>query len=67
MITENKKIMVTISPLGIPKIEAQNFHGVGCEAATKPLEQGLAGGSGVDRVMKPEWYETEGQEEKLHW
>lgn len=67
----DKRIHVTIDPLGNPKIEAVGFNGVGCAEATKGLEEALAGGSGFDRVLKPEWSnpETSGQteENRMTW
>lgn len=64
----DRKITIMIDPMGNPKIEAHNFHGNGCEAATKGIEDALSGGSGIDRVMKPEWFEhstaDEGQQEQ---
>lgn len=54
-----KSIQVTIDPLGNPTVEAVGFNGIGCEAATKPIEDALAGRAGVDRVLKPEWVNTE--------
>lgn len=66
-----RKITVTIDPMGNPKIEAHNFHGVGCEAATANIEKAISGSQGgVERVMKPEWYESEGQtqqEQQYNW
>lgn len=61
-----QKIKVTISPLGLPTVEAVGFNGVGCEDATKALEQALASGGGMERVFKPEWSasEEEGQHEQ---
>lgn len=62
-----RKIVITIDPLGNPRIEAQNFHGQGCAAATESIEKALAGDGGADRVFKPEWNEygdahTDGQQ-----
>ncbi len=54
-----RKITVSISPLGASKIEAHNFSGGACTDATKAIETALAGSGGVDRVIKPEWYEAE--------
>lgn len=70
--TETKRVKVVIDPLGNPTVEAINFFGVGCEAATAPIEKALAGGAGgVTRVMKPEWgmAEVAGEQEenKLTW
>ncbi len=54
-----KNVTVTISPTGKVKVEANGFNGVGCAEATAQLEKALAGGSGFDRVLKPDWYNTE--------
>lgn len=55
-----RQIKVTISPLGKPVVEAEGFNGAGCAAATKPIEDALAGGNGVnDKVLKPEWHNSE--------
>lgn len=54
-----RKILVSISPLGEAKIEAQNFAGGVCTDATKAIETALSGGGGVDRVLKPEWFNSE--------
>lgn len=60
----SKQIKVTIDPLGNSKVEAIGYNGVGCEAATKTVEDALASGrgGGVERVMKPEWMNPETQE-----
>lgn len=64
----DRKIKVTISPLGVPTVEAIGFNGVGCEAATKGIEQALAGGGGVERTFKPEWanYGSAEEENQQH-
>lgn len=56
-----KKIIVTIDPMGSPKIEAQGFMGASCEAATASLEKALAAGRGETTVTehKPEFYASE--------
>lgn len=55
-----RKIKVTIDPLGIPKIEAEGFLGGSCEEATLPIEKALQGGDGnVERVFKPDYYAVE--------
>lgn len=70
--TEGKRVKVTIDQLGQPKVEAIGFYGIGCEAATAPIEKALTGGSGgVERVMKPEWgmaeAQTEEEQNRLTW
>lgn len=37
-----KVIRITIDKTGKPTIEADGFHGVGCTAATKPIEDALS-------------------------
>lgn len=63
-----KKINVTIDQLGNPKIEAEGFAGIGCEAATAPLERVLAptGDGQMTRVMKDEWMQSAGNEQVQH-
>lgn len=53
-----KKVVVTIDPMGNPAVEAFGFSGQGCEAATKAIEQALAGEGGMERTYKPEWTAT---------
>jgi hypothetical protein len=53
---EQKRIKVTINPIGKPTVEAVGFNGVGCAAATDAIEKALAAGSGsIDRNFKPEY------------
>lgn len=61
--TAKKRITVDIAPDGTPKIEAHNFQGVGCAAATKGIEMVLAGGdnSAVDQKKKGDYWQTTGQ------
>lgn len=65
---DQKRIKVTISPIGKPVIEAIGFAGVGCMEATKGIEQALGGNAPVTRDLKGEYHEqpTEATE-KLHW
>ncbi len=57
-----KQIKVTISPLGVPSVDAIGFKGANCADATKAIEKALAGGAGdMTQVMKPEWHETESE------
>jgi hypothetical protein len=64
MYSDQKKVTIKIDPLGRPTIEAHGFAGVGCEAATAPIEKALAGGNGVDvREFKPERYAEEQSEQ----
>lgn len=57
-----KRITVEFAPDGSPKIEAHNFQGVGCAAATKNIEMVLAGGdsSAVDQKKKGDYWQTTG-------
>lgn len=58
-----KSITVEIYPDGSSKVEANNFAGVGCAAATKAIELALAGNdpSNRDDKKKPDFYATTGQ------
>lgn len=67
MIDNVKRIKITIDPLGNPTVEAEGFNGMGCEAATKGIEDALAGKSGFDRVMKPEAFNEEHEQQTLGW
>lgn len=51
----DKKVTITIDALGNPKVEAHNFQGQSCAAATGGLEKMLSGGGGVTTEFKPEW------------
>ena len=57
-----RKIKITIDPLGNASFDAIGFQGQGCKDATKVMEQALANGDG-DMTMetKPSWHETEDQ------
>jgi hypothetical protein len=61
-----KKIKITIDPLGKPTVEAIGFNGVGCEAATSNIEKALAGGQGMERTFKPEWANYGSEENQDH-
>lgn len=58
----DKKIVVKISPLGLPTVEAVGFEGQGCAAATAGIEKMLSGGKGMSREYKPEWTSSGGNE-----
>ena len=62
-----KQIKITISPMGNPKVEALGFVGASCDAATKPIEDMLAGKGGGHREMKPEYYQTEDATQTQSW
>lgn len=70
-LSNERSIEVTISPLGKCKVEAKGFDGVGCEDATKPIEDALAGKGGVSRELKPEWSneteETQEEHSTVEW
>jgi hypothetical protein len=58
----HKQIKVTISPLGMPLIEAQGFAGTSCTNATKAIEGALGAdlNAGVTVTeFKSEYYEQE--------
>lgn len=58
--SNQRRVAIKIDPLGRTTVEAQGFMGVGCEAATAPLEKALSGGNGVDvREFKPERYQED--------
>ncbi len=53
----SRKIHVRISPAGEITVEAEGFHGKGCEAATKAIEDAL--GKPGSRTRKPEYWRQE--------
>lgn len=57
-----KSITVEIYPDGSSKVEAHNFQGVGCAAATQAIELALAGDDPNNRSdkKKPDYYVTTG-------
>ena len=50
----NRKIHVRITPAGDITVEAAGFHGKGCEAATKAIEEAL--GKPGARTRKPDYW-----------
>jgi hypothetical protein len=50
----SRKIHVRITPAGAISVEAEGFHGKGCEAATKAIEEAL--GKPGTRTRKPEYW-----------
>ena len=50
----SRRILVRVSPFGDLTVEAEGFHGKGCEAATKAIEDAL--GKPRDRVRKPDFW-----------
>ncbi len=64
--TTERRIKITISPLGEATVDAIGFAGQGCKEATKVLEDALASGTEDMEVFhKPEWLETE-HEDVVH-
>ena len=54
----SRKIHVRITPAGAITVEAEGFHGKGCEAATKAIEEAL--GKPGSRTRKAEyWRQTQ--------
>jgi hypothetical protein len=49
-----KKIIITITPIGKPKIDLVGFQGIGCEQTANPYLTKLGGGRQVDVEHKPE-------------
>jgi hypothetical protein len=58
-----RKINLKIDAMGNVVVEAEGFNGAGCEAATKPIEQALAGGAGIERTYKDEWNRVDTDQE----
>lgn len=50
----SRKIHVRVSPNGEITVEADGFHGKGCEAATKAIEEAL--GKPGARTRKPDFW-----------
>ena len=50
----SRKIHVRVSPFGEITVEAEGFHGKGCEAATKAIEEAL--GKTRERTRKPDFW-----------
>lgn len=64
------EIKITISPIGLAKVDAQGFTGTSCAEATKGIENALSGGQvSSTKELKTEWYATEeeGQTEGIRW
>lgn len=62
----SRRIHVRITPSGDITVEADGFHGKGCEAATKAIEDAL--GKAGTRTRKPDfWRQTQsgGNQQKL--
>ena len=50
----SRKIHVRVSSVGEITVEAEGFHGKGCEAATKAIEEAL--GKTKQRTRKPDFW-----------
>ena len=50
----SRRILVRVSPFGDLTVEAEGFHGNGCEAATKAIEDAL--GKPRERTRKPDFW-----------
>ena len=50
----SRRILVKVSPAGEITVEAEGFHGKGCEAATKAIEDAL--GKPRERTRKPDFW-----------
>ena len=50
----SRRIHVLVSPNGDITVEAEGFHGKGCEAATKAIEDAL--GKPRERTRKPDFW-----------
>ena len=50
----SRRIHVRVSPFGDITVEAEGFHGKGCEAATKAIEDAL--GKNTGRTRKPDFW-----------
>jgi hypothetical protein len=50
----SRRIHVRVSPAGEITVEAEGFHGKGCEAATKAIEEAL--GKPRVRTRKPDFW-----------
>ena len=50
----SRRIHVRVSPFGEITVEAEGFHGKGCEAATKAIEDAL--GKPRERTRKPDFW-----------
>ena len=61
----SRSIEIIVSPHGDISIDAVNFKGADCEAATRFLEEAL--GTAGDRKRKPEYHQrqTTRQQQKL--
>lgn len=55
----SKRIHVRVTPSGDITVEAHGFHGKGCEAATKAIEDAL--GKTGNRTRKPEFWRQSGR------
>lgn len=56
----SKRITVRITASGDITVEAHGYHGKGCEAATKAIEDAL--GKTGNRTRKPEFWRQSGRQ-----
>jgi hypothetical protein len=57
--TAGKRLVITVSPNGQHvQVDAQNFQGVGCKAATEAALKYVSGAQ-TDAQEKPEMYQTQ--------
>ena len=59
------RIKISIDGLGRPTIAAEGFTGTACSDATAGIEAALGDGKTAVKVLKPEYYEEEIQEQKI--
>lgn len=59
----SKRILVRVSPTGETTVEAEGFHGKGCEAATKAIEDAL--GKPKARTRKPDFWRQSNTQRNL--
>lgn len=63
-----KQVVVTVLPDGTTKVDALNFQGQGCAAATEAIAIAVAGNSRdkSDDDTKPEFYQETGQGQSIY-
>jgi hypothetical protein len=54
----SRRILVRITSAGVITVEAEGFHGKGCEAATKAIEEAL-GKPGTRTRKREYWRQTQ--------
>lgn len=53
---QERRVLISVSPLGAVSIDAQGFTGNSCETATRAFEEVFVGNS--SKSHKPEYYES---------